>query len=452
MTIFKTILSRITDLQSHRIFFILAWIASYGLAWHTVSVIELFFNYAHHPISFWFRNNALWVRAVLIGFSFGLILSLVQTWLIRQRYGFVPLLWRSVTIFGATLAGLSFPFYNYLLGTHQQWLSFFIWFSFLNSVQAVVLFRVNRRAWLFALVGIIAGVVASSISAIDPLDVYWSLNEDWALMVGSVIQAIGTSIVIMYLMANPRQGIVPKREPDELNQAPLTPLRFIALWTLPYFIAWALFSIVWVWNALVTTPITGFAILIIIRIDWFHHSPWQVGLMIGLTIGITSAIIHTRLIKRFSKFKIYQWALVTIVGWIFAGIAFGYYGQSYIESDNIVSLKNILLLTIWFTAPAFFQTLSIWLVIRNGWLWILTGIGSTIVGIIIDSQVSWWTSRISHEINDINYISSPVVAHDLSYFYVVVLGGLAYGVITGSVFVLLQSQQGRTESQLLQEV
>ena len=445
MTIFKIILSRITDLQSHRIFFILAWIASYGLAWYSIWFAEVFFTRVYQV-----NIDAPWIPNILIGLSFGLTLSLIQTWLIRRRYGFVPLLWRSITIFGATLAGLSFPMYSYLMGTNQQWISLFVWFSFLNSLQSVVLFRVNRRAWLFALVGIIAGVVASSISAIDPLDVYWSLNEDWALIVGSVIQAIGTSIVIMYLMANPREGIVPKREPREpnelfkkLSQMRLTPLRFVGLWTLPYFIAWALFSTAWTQIALFRQ--TGFGLPLFSRYCWLyhHHSPWQVGLMIGLTIGITSAIIQTRLIKRYSKFKIYQWALVTIVGWVFAGIAFGYYGQSYGDSANIISLRNVLLLTIWFTAPAFFQTLSIWLVIRHGWLWILTGIGSTIVGIIIDSQISLTPQRMNG--------FALAVMGDHSYFYVLILGGLAYGIITGSVFVLLQSQQRRTESQLLQE-
>lgn len=462
MSTFKNMQSHITDLPSYRLFFILAWIASYGLAWYSIWFVEIFYMRAYPIEIFQVNINASWTPNILIGLSFGLTLSLVQTWLIRQRYGFVPLLWRSVTIFGATLAGLCFPLYSYLLGTHQVWISLFVWFSFLQSLQAVVLFRVNRRAWLFALVGIIAGIVAGSISASKPVDIrgYWTLYEDQAFLLASLIQAIGTSIVIMYLMANPREGIVPKRDPDELSKKlsiPLTPLRFIALWTSAYFLAWSIFIIIWFSTGLgFRRSFFGNTYVGWLNYNGFNHSELIVGLMIGLTIGITSAILQTRLIKRFSDIKIQQWALVTIVGWVFAGIAFGYYGQSYGNSNNIISLKNILLLTVWFTAPTFFQTLPIWLAIRHGWLWILTGIGSTIVGIIIDSRFSWWTSHSVNEINELNelnnifYLPPNFVAHDLSYFYVVVLGGLAYGIITGAVFVLLQSQPRFIDNQIVE--
>lgn len=430
LTILKNIIADITDIRSRRIPFMLAWIASYGLAWFSIVFTETYFIRAY-PIPMLNINiNAPWIPNVLIGLSFGLTLSLIQTRLIRRRYGFVPLLWRSVTIIGCVLLGFSFPLYSYLSEVHQQWISFFVWFSFLNSLQAVVLFRVNHRAWLFALAGIIAGVVASSIVYIDQA----YRPEDLALFWGSLIQAIGTSIVIMSLMANPREGIVPKRDFNELSkqlsQKRLTPLKFIVLWTLPYFIAWALFSTAWT----VLFSNSGFAVIRRSYFIWLdsYHSPWKVGLIIGLTIGITSAIIQTRLIKRFSNIKIHQWALVTIVGWAFAGIAFGYYGQGYQGFDNTVPLRNILLLTVWFTAPAFFQTISIWLSIRHGWLWILTGLGSTIIGVMIDSQVGRVVSGTRG--------FALAVAYDYSYFYVLVLGGLAYGIITGSVFVLLQSQ------------
>lgn len=87
MPIFKNILLRITDFPSRRFLFILAWIVSYGLAWHILSVVEMYFNYARHPIPFWVRSNAPWIRGIIIGLSFGLTLSFIQTWLIRRRYG-----------------------------------------------------------------------------------------------------------------------------------------------------------------------------------------------------------------------------------------------------------------------------------------------------------------------------------------------------------------------------
>ncbi|GAB5492309.1 MAG: hypothetical protein Phog2KO_25240 [Phototrophicaceae bacterium] len=436
MTTLKNIIADITDIRSRHIPFILAWIASYGLAWFSIFFAQTYFSRAYPIVTFQVNINASWIPNVLIGLSFGLTLSLIQAWLIRERYGFVPLLWRSVTIFGSVLVGFSFPLYSYLSEVHQQWISFFIWFSFLNSLQAVVLFRVNRCAWLFALVGIIAGVVASFVIVSLPSNTYSAqeIATTRALWLGGLIQAIGTSIVIMYLMANPREGIVPKRDfnnlSKQLTQTRLTSLKFIILWTLPYFIAWAIFNVIWT----VFFSYTGWGFVRSSYFIWLdsYDESLRIGMMIGLTIGITSAIIQTRLIKRFSNIKIHQWALVTIVGWAFAGIAFGYYGQSYANYDNTVSLENILLLTVWFTAPTLFQTLPIWLSIRHGWLWLCTGIVTTIIGVLIDSQIGRTVSGTRG--------FALAVAYDSSYFYVLVFGGLAYGIITGSVFVLLQSQ------------
>src|SRR5690606_19883843 len=191
----------------------------------------------------WVNNHAEWVTGVGMGLTFGLMLSLVQTWLIRRRYGFVPKFWRYTTIIGATLTGFSFPFATYYWDYDQLWIPLIIWFSLLNIFQAGVMFRVNRQAWLLALVGIVAGLVASGLYAIpDSYD-----TALWALLLGATIQAIGTAIIMLRLMANPREGIVPKRDTDEKSKARmrdgLHPMTFIGFWAAAHFAGWVMFAV-----------------------------------------------------------------------------------------------------------------------------------------------------------------------------------------------------------------
>ncbi len=92
------------------------------------------------------------------------MLSFIQTWLIRQRYDYVPKFWRAATILGATIAGFGYPRIGMRTGESLigfNWMGvnsttpvdstvndFLIWFLVLNLFQAIVMFRVNRTAWI----------------------------------------------------------------------------------------------------------------------------------------------------------------------------------------------------------------------------------------------------------------------------------------------------------------
>ncbi len=429
MMFFQNALARLKDDDNprlHRVPFAIIWVASYALAWFVLffaSMIVQDMNNASVIGDFlrWINRHAQWINGIGMGFTFGLTLSLIQTWLIRRRYGFVPKFWRLATILGATLIGLIYPFfgsYYFYWEYEHMWFVLVIWFALLNVLQAFVIFPVNRQAWLFALVGIIAGVVAGGIELIE-IDRY--TGESLSILWGGLIQAVGTSIVMLRLMASPRKGIVPKRENDEKSKSRLRdglhPITFIGLWTLAYISGWVMVLLV-----------TGFLYMLFgetnfgyVITDWLEtNALWTFGAFYGLVIGLTSSIAQLWLMKQYSNVEVKNWVVLSTIGWAIAGIGFWYYVESY----NVINVEIAILLFIWGFTPTLFQTIPMWRVMRGGWIWAGTGIASAIIAFLIDAQSTW-------TYNDT--------------FYAIMLGGLAQAIITGSTFILLQSQQNRVE-------
>lgn len=423
--IFQNALAHIKDDDNprlHRVPFTIMWVVSYALAWFAISFASMI-AYDMRDMAIigdtlrWITNHAEWMNGIGLGLTFGLMLSLVQTWLIRRRYGFVPRLWRYATIIGATITGLSFPFATYYWDYNELWIPMIIWFSLLNIFQAGVMFRVNHQAWLLALVGIVAGLVAGTLQALP--DFYDA--EIWSLLLGATIQAVGTAIVMLRLMANPREGIVPKRDSDEKSKTPmrdgLHPMTFIALWAAAHFAGWVMFAIVVV-VLMMTIGETEFGYEIS---NWLEfNAEWVIGLTFGAIVGITSAIAQPWLMKQHSKVEVKHWLVLSTIGWAIAGIGF----WNYIEGYNFGTIEKALTLMVWFATPTFFQTIPMWRAMRGGWIWAGTGFASAIIALLLDTQLAW-------TYNDT--------------FYAIMLGGLAQAIITGSTFILLQSQQRRVE-------
>lgn len=426
MMFFQNALTRLKDDDNprlNRVPFAIIWVASYALAWFVLFFASMIAQDMNNTsvigdLLRWINRHAQWINGIGMGLTFGVMLSLVQTWLIRRRYGFVPKLWRITTIIGATLTGFSFPFANNYWDYNQLWLPLIVWFSLINVFQAGVMFRVNRQAWLLAVVGILAGFVAGGLYALP--DSY--NTEIWALLLGSIIQAVGTAIVMLRLMANPREGIVPKRETDEKSKTRLRdglhPMTFIAFWASAHFAGWVMFAMcVVLWFMTIGETEFGYAIG-----TWVdNNAEWVVGLTFGAIVGSTSAIAQPWLMKQHSKVEVKHWLLVSTIGWAIAGIGFWLYVDSY----DMGEVEKALSLLIWFATPTLFQTIPMWRVMRGGWIWAGTGIASAIIAFLIDAQSTW-------TYNDT--------------FYAIMLGGLAQAIITGSTFILLQSQQRQDNS------
>ena len=70
--------------------------------------------------SSWVYTNARWLDGVLMGAGLGAFLALVQPWLMRWRYGFVPRFWRIATFIGASLGGALFSEFIYSNGYYDS--------------------------------------------------------------------------------------------------------------------------------------------------------------------------------------------------------------------------------------------------------------------------------------------------------------------------------------------
>lgn len=427
MTIFKNALARFKEDDNprlHRIPFTLIWVASYGLAWFVMFFVSMLHDDMYNQT---FTNGIAnqmnqirWFDSfgnLALGLVFGVMLSLIQTWLIRRRYGFVPKFWRASTIIGAMIAGVMMPFFDYYSNSMQMWGAIFIWFSAINILQAFVLFRVNRQAWMLALVGIIAGVVASSMGFMQ----YQYDAEIWGVLLGTLIQAFGSAIIILRLMSNPREGIVPKRDSDEKAKTGLReglhPMTFIGFWSMTYFTGWVMiFALMFLWYMTLGETVIGESIN-----RWLENNAQLLFWMLfGGTLGLASAIAQPWLMKQHSKVEIRHWFIFSMMGWALAGMGF----WTYVDGYSMEGIEKFAYLLIWFATPTLFQTIPMWRAMRGGWIWALTGLASAIIAYLIDAKFAW-------SYNDT--------------FYAIMLGGLAYGIITGSAFILLQSQQRRVE-------
>lgn len=422
---FKNLISRIKEDDNprlHRVPFMVIWVAAYGLAWFsifmTVMVVSDMYD---NSVMRWLRNDGQWLMAILGGVIFGAMLSLVQGWAIRRRYGFVPRFWRLVTIIGSAFAGFGiFGFMSYYWNISNAWGAGLAWFATMTILQAIVLFRVNRQSGLMALVGILAGLVAASIEAFQIAN-YESMI--WAVLIGAGIQAFGTGIIMLRLMANPREGIVPKRDSDEKSKSRmrdgLHPFSFISFWAAAYFMGWVTFAVL---TALWFLTIGETDIMRDFTRFLENNMEWVFGVTFGAIIGFVSALAQPWLMKQHSKTEVKHWIVLSTIGWAIAGIGLFYYMDSY----NLSDFERMLALITWFVTPSLFQTIPMWRAMRGGWLWIGTGIVTAIVAVSIESAVSW---------------------SDMSEFYAIMFGGIAQAIITGATFILLKSQQTQVEQQ-----
>lgn len=221
---FRPLISAITEDDNprlHRIPFLLLWILSFGIAWSVLYIYEMLWYNMNFDLFLSWLKQVSWREGIFVGLLFGLTLSFVQTWLIRQRYGYVPKFWRAAIILGGMLAGLGYPHtglrtfesfigYNWMGVNNTTPIDslindFLIWFIVFGLSQTIVMFRVNRKAWLMMIVGLFAAIIASI--PLTNSRMFYS-KPMWALIMGTAIQAIGTGILFLYLMANPREGNV----------------------------------------------------------------------------------------------------------------------------------------------------------------------------------------------------------------------------------------------------
>lgn len=411
---FRRLISAISEDDNprlHRIPFLLFWISSYALAWLLIYIYE-------NPLWDWLCKFSLWLKGgyglttvwreeLFIGLLMGLTLSAMQTWLLKRRYGFVPKYWWIATIVGGMISGFGYIRLGNWVGGGETIANYkyiylddvLIWFVAINMFQMIVMFfTTGKRALWIALVGIVSGCVTIAIIFSD---LPYIGDEEMAIVIGTVTQAISTGLVMLYLMAHSCQGIIPKRDNSEKLKRSLDerihPVTFVALWIAIYYASQTV-------------------ILLLDRMNFLYRLPFYStdnSLIFLVVMGSILGIAQQWLIKYYMGRTVYHWQWVTIFAWLLVGILWILLENSFTHAMA------------WFIIPTLLQAFLINRTMKYGWIWIVTGISA---GMIANSMYSF-----------------RVIEYYDKYFRHQFLGGFILSVTTALIFVWLTSRQEKTK-------
>ena len=360
----------------HRIPFVLLWMLSYLLAWYVIYLYEKLWSFGYLCDVIRQIKIGVLPEGMLVGLLFGLTLAFVQTWLLRQRYGFVPKYWGLATVIGATLAGLGYVRVGIYMGVRPDDYvnNFILWFGILGFFQAVALMPVNRRAWLMLGSGCLASAVAV-IPHVYPPPFYFS--PKYSLLFGTTIQALGTVLIVLYVMTYPRVGVVPKRKkvekPQRILEGRISTKAFILWWIAFYVVGLAL--------AWIVTELSRF-LADISRLEqfsqlefiWHIFSEWYLSAIYYALIGLVVAAAQDWLMKKHRNLTFPYWRILTVIGWVIAGILS--WERFYNPHSLIV---NYLLILGYFAMPTLIQTIPMTVYMQRGWMWGVIGIVNGLV-------------------------------------------------------------------------
>lgn len=277
----------------HRIPFLILWIASYAVAVAIYIIIAIVFSeLVSYEVSNWMSQNIPSLLAASIGTLLAVIASLIQIWLIRRRYGFVPKYWRIASILGVTIMSTILFTKPDIWNANNFLLMLVIAAVGLNIAQALTLHPVNKRAWLMTIVPLFAGVIASRLESPNS---WYNDTTTEVLLCFVVVYAIGTGIVVIHLMTNPREGSVPKRNDEKTKPSTINglhPATFMGFWMITHLMAWLILYIGWI-----TTFDSSRLFHVLNR--WLHLNNLDslIGMMWGVILGLITAIGQSWLMK-----------------------------------------------------------------------------------------------------------------------------------------------------------
>ncbi|MEO1290135.1 MAG: hypothetical protein AAFV93_20480, partial [Chloroflexota bacterium] len=398
----------------HRTPFMLIWIAAYGFGWITSVIVWAFLDDFLNGVII--PDNESWLIRFLLYASFGLILAIAQSWLVRRRYGFAPRFWRTSIVLASIIGGHLYFLYGESIGWTSIWGSIAILLVIFSVCQTIVLLHVSRQALYFLLIAFLAIVVAGMTETFIPGTEY-QYPPIWAMTFATLIQGLGSSLVMLRMMANPRESIIPKREPHtkakEHSRSGLHPVTFIGLWTLVTLSGWGFVIVGNVfWHIVFGATETAWDIHYWIS----DNAIWIFGIMTGLCLGVISTIGHHWLIQQYNSIKLRHWILFNMLGYVIAGIAIviSLFGSQVSDAE----IYNWLI--VWSIAPILLQTIPMWRTIRGGWSWILIAVVSvTIVYLIYEQSEQMYNVVV----------------------YVIVFNGIVQSILSGVAYILLSAQQ-----------
>jgi hypothetical protein len=353
----------------HRIPFLLWWMMSYGLGWYAFYIYEQLWHDRRFCVFMeWLSRTPPYKlrEGFFVGFIFGVILALMQSLLLRARYGYVPRFWFIATIVGATFAGYGYPSIGNSVGgwyPMQFVPDFLLWFSILGLFQSIGMWRASHKAWLIFVMSSIASGMAISL-LFYPRPFYY--DPPTAVVLGTFVQSLGTGLIVLYAMANPREGSVPKREKAEgIKSQPHNGLaipHFISLWICVYYFAQIM-------------NLVSFKLWYLVRrytpADLYQDiRPYSYIIVFGI-MGLMTAIAQHWLMKNQLGRSIRYWYLFTIVGWMIAGLAAR---QQFNFEADYTRLQENFFLGASIALPLLAQAIPLNRAMRGGWLWAVVGI------------------------------------------------------------------------------
>lgn len=377
---FQQLISRISQDDNprlHRTPFLLLWIASYAAAWFLPRFYEcLIWDYRLTDLRVWlkgsYNNREWWREDLLLGILFATVLAFMLSWLLKRRYGFVPQFFTISTFVGATLGGFGFPRIglSHLNGLEFLPLDFMLWFGTVAIFQAIAVLRTSRQGWIIAAVGLLAGVIANAIYIPLHVDSLSNYSAEFGLLIGTIIQASGSGIAILNIMADTRKDTIPKRKVEEKAKTRIYggfhPLIFVGLWLAIYFM--------------------GFNIMMLVRDSYNNFVGYRAfisenevyWIVYGLAwaiAGFVMAIGQKWLLRQMRESGFQHWIIVSTIGWFITGAS-----QFMLWfSDYGLVTHRFAWLVIFLIAPMLLQSIVIMREIPSGWLWLTSASPSIIV-------------------------------------------------------------------------
>jgi len=190
------------------VLFIVVWVAAYGVGWLMVNAVNLLGYYLPGTYTNEVIGNVSafenWQVSLSYGLFFAIPVMMVQGWALQERFQFVPRFWRLATVIGLVLSG--FSLYTLLLNSQPNapmyMVHLFVWFALTGILQSLVLWRVSRLSGVIAIIGTIAGLIASGVVGLGILGIY---ANSLAFVIGSVIQIVGTGAMMLVVMEKGRK-------------------------------------------------------------------------------------------------------------------------------------------------------------------------------------------------------------------------------------------------------
>jgi hypothetical protein len=427
----------------HHVPFFWIWFALIGVAWLSAFVGGSLLSYVRDAVPLfremasWIYLNARWIDGMMLGAFIGGLLALVQPWLIRWRYGFVPRFWRIATFVGAILASALFSNMIYNNGGYTNSAGYWVspnhalplafWFITLALVQMLALWPVVHRAWLYLVAGIGAFAFGYGIyfleESFNTYDYGYS-NPMSILFYGSVAQAVFSGLSFLWLMRDYRVEAVPKRdEKAKLRQGMgLHPMSFMGLWTMAFLFGWvAVLSLGFMAYSIgATIPPLRDLISVIFSNQWIAAGT------LGLLLGGATALPQPWLMKQRSDYSpnYRLWLILSAIGWTIGGLAIPNMNSSYTIDQNGMP-RYFLMLLAWFALPIALQSLAFIRDKRSFWLYALAGIVSAVMAYFVNEQLDWT-------------YSGPI--------YAIVVGAGLQAVLTGTAFLVMMAQNRQIEA------